>query len=134
MTAGAPLDPMTVVGEWHRALNDQDQARVLTLAAPEIEIVGPRGAGHGVELLSQWLASTRVDLLPVESYARGDSVVVVERAVWRDPNSTEVMDERKVASAYTVRNGRIIRYARHDSLEAALHDVGLQVADRIAAS
>src|SRR3712207_4309487 len=117
------------VREWQDAVNRRDEEGVLGLSDPEVEIVGPRGTGTGHPLLRAWLQHARVSLVPLRTYARGDRVVVLQRAVWRAPDGEEI-GEAEVASSFVVGAGRVRRYARFDTLEAALADAGLAEADR----
>jgi len=121
--------PLAVVRAWHEALDRRDAQGVLALSDAEIEIVGPRGSGFGHALLRDWLDHARVSLRPLRAFARGGAVVVAQHGVWRSPESGEVIGEAGVASAFRVAGGRVVRYARHDTLEAALADAGLTTDD-----
>jgi hypothetical protein len=56
-------------------------------------------------------------------------VVVAQHAVWRDVGSGALAGEADLASAFRVGDGKVARFARHDTLDAALADGGLTVAD-----
>lgn len=112
--------PVQVVLAWHDALNREDGEEMLRLSDPNIEIVGPRGSGFGLELLRQWLHHARVHLLPRRRFAARDTVVVEERGIWVSPETGEVVGESDVASVFRVRQGRVAYCARFDTLAAAL--------------
>ena len=44
---------LEVVHAWHEALNEADAARLLALSDPNVEIVGPRGSAHGLDMLER---------------------------------------------------------------------------------
>jgi|SRR5690606_13497552 len=127
----AALEPLHVVQAWHQALNQRDFERVLEMSDPAIEIVGPRGSGHGRELLNDWLRHARVSLLPLRTFSRGEAVVVTQRGTWHSLETGDVIGEADVASYFLVHNGRITRYARFDTLETALSAAGLTEADEV---
>lgn len=122
-------EPVEVVLEWHEALNREDGDAVLALSHEEIEIVGPRGSGSGLDLLRGWLLHARVRLHPGRAFARGDTVVMEQRGVWRSPETGETVGEAAVASVLRVREGRIAYFARFDALEPALEHAGLRESD-----
>jgi ribosome-binding protein aMBF1 (putative translation factor) len=42
-------------------------------------------------------------------------VIVEQHARWRDVATGERQDRRVIGSEFVVRNGRVVRYVRHDS-------------------
>jgi ketosteroid isomerase-like protein len=120
-----------VVLAWHDALERADHEAVLGLSDPEVEIVGPRGSGHGHALLRRWLENARVRLEPRRLFARGDLMVVEQHGTWRDPGTGEPIGEAEVASVFRVREGRVALYARFDDLAAALAHAGLANTDAL---
>ena len=122
--------PAGVVLAWQEALNREDHDAVLALSAPDVEIVGPRGSGRGLELLRGWLGHARVRLHPRRTFARGDAVVVEQHAEWRSPEGGDLAGEAEVASVFRVAGGRVSYYARFDRLADALALAGLSEADR----
>jgi SnoaL-like domain len=121
--------PVAVVRAWQDAANSQDTARLLELSAPAVEIVGPRGAGRGHQLLRDWLGRAGLSLETLRVFARGDVVVVAQRGVWRSAETGEVTGEAEIASCFRVEGGRVARFARYDSLDGALADAGLTHGD-----
>lgn len=119
-----------VVLAWHRAVNSQDADRLLALSSEDIEVVGPRGSGRGRELLREWLGRAGATFDPVKAFARGDTVVVAQHAVWRTPGSTEIAGKADIASSFTVKDGLVARFRRLDSLDEALADAGLTPEDQ----
>lgn len=122
---------LDVVRAWLDAVNDHDEDRVMELSDPDIEIVGPRGSGHGTELLRAWLGHARVRLLPRRSFVHNADVVVEQHGIWYSVMDGRVMGEADVASRFHCRGGRVARYARHDDLDDALRAAGLDRADEM---
>jgi antitoxin (DNA-binding transcriptional repressor) of toxin-antitoxin stability system len=120
---------LDVVRAWLNAVNSRDYELVIERSDPDIEIVGPRGSGYGHQLLRDWLDHARLSLETLRAFARGDTVVVAQRGIWRSVETGEVIGEADVASLFRVEGGRVAQYARYDSLAEALKQAGLDYAD-----
>jgi hypothetical protein len=107
--------------------------RLLELSDPNIEVVGPRGSGYGHQLLRDWLARAGLTLETLRYFGRENVVVIAQHAVWRSPETGEVLGEADIASRLRVQDQRVVQYARHDSLDEALLEVGLNDSDEIIA-
>jgi len=116
---------------WQQAANDQDNERLLSLSDPNIEVVGPRGSGYGHQLLRDWLSRAGLTLTTLRAFASGGKVVLAQHGVWRSLESEAVTGERDVASRFDVDGGRVVRFARYDSLDEALGAAGLTFADEV---
>jgi ketosteroid isomerase-like protein len=110
-----------IVKAWHEALNDGDVDRLVTLSCPDIEVGGPRGSGHGVQLLREWVDRAGIYLEPQRIFHRADTVVVEQKAQWRSADTGQVTGSQIVGSVFVVRNGRIVRVMRYPDLANALH-------------
>lgn len=113
------------VAAWHEALNDGDVDRLVELSHPEIEVGGPRGTGHGVQLLREWVGRAGIQLDPRRIFHRAETVVVEQVARWRSAETGEVTEGQIVASAFVVNDGRISRVTRYPDLATALSAVDL---------
>lgn len=122
-------NPIAVVLNWHRAVNSHDTAALLALSAVDIEIVGPRGAGYGHDLLRAWLTRAGATFVPRRVFARDSAVVVEQHAIWREPETGKITGEADLASCFTVENGVVTRFERRDSLADALSSGGLTLDD-----
>lgn len=122
-------NPLAVVRAWQEAANRQDAERLVELSTPDVEVVGPRGSGHGHQLLRDWLGRAGLTLETRRAFTRGDAVVLAQHGVWRSAATGAVADERAVASRFRVRDGRVAQVARYDDLGAALRDAGLEESD-----
>ncbi len=123
---------LSMVEQWHTALNAGQVDQMMILVHPQVEIGGPRGVTVGAEIVREWFGRANARLLPQRWFARDDRVVVEELGEWLSPETGEVVGSRLVASAFSVSENLITRIVRHDTLAEALADVDLTVADEIA--
>lgn len=126
-----PTSPLTTVQAWLAAANGQDVERLLELSDPNIEIAGPRGTGHGHQLLREWLRRAGAQLVTQRTFTRDQTVVVAQHGVWRSPETGEVIGEADVASLFRVDGGHVVHYARYDQLDEALAKAGLDRSDEV---
>ncbi len=122
-------DPLAVVQAWQYAVNRQDIDSLLELSASDIEIVGPRGSGHGHQLLRDWLGRAGLRLKTLRAFARDNVVVLAQQGVWSSVQTGDVAGERDVASRFLVQGHQVVQFARYDSLDAALREANLDYAD-----
>ena len=114
------LMPLAVVESWQSAVNARDLEQLAALSAHDVEIIGPRGSGRGHDLLRLWVARAGFTAVPLRWFCGAAGVVVVEqRGRWHLPDALTA-NERIVASAFTVRAGRVSRFQRFDALPDAL--------------
>ncbi len=118
-------EEVRVVGAWHDALNGGDGERLLALSRPDVEAGGPRGSGHGAQLLREWLDRANIRLEPRRVFHRTETVVVEQRAEWRSSDTGEVIGSQTVATVFVVRDGLVASVLRHDDLASALHAASL---------
>jgi hypothetical protein len=122
--------PVAVVQAWQEAVNRQDVARLAALSGPDIEIVGPRGSGRGIDLLRDWLGRAGLRLVAQRAFAHGNVVVTANHGVWH--GATEATSgAADFAASFRVDDGRVARFARYDSLDDALTAANLTPADEI---
>jgi hypothetical protein len=110
---------------WHEALNAGDVERLADLSHPEIGVGGPRGGARGRQVLKDWVGRANISLEPLRLYARGPTVVVEERATWRDARTGETTG----ATVFGLAGGLVSGVFRHDGLEDALASAGLDHSD-----
>jgi hypothetical protein len=123
--------PFAIVQAWQDAANNQNVDRLVELSAPDIEIVGPRGSGHGIQLLKDWLGRAGLHLTTLRAFVRGNSVVLAQHGIWRSLETGEVTGERDLASRFQVADHRVTQFARLDSLDVALNEAGVDYSDEI---
>lgn len=124
-----PTPAVEVVQAWLAAANQQDIAQLLALSAADIALVGPRGVGHGHQLLRDWLARAGLTLTTQRIFAHAQVVVVDQQGVWRAGDTGAVVGEAALASLFRVEQGQVIAFARYDALETALAAAQLTVND-----
>ena len=137
------LFPLEVVESWHSAIRMQNIEQLCALASRDVEVVGPRGAGRGHDVVRQWFVRGGFNAEPLRYFVgtRGN-VVVEQRGRWFAPKSVTVEDsgrwvipdttsERIVASAFSVLAGRVVRYQRFDQLREALVAASLSDDDEV---
>jgi len=126
--------PFALVQAWQDAANLQNSDRLVELSAPDIEVVGPRGSGHGYQLLREWLARAGLHLSTLRAFARDNVVVVAQHGVWRSSETGEITGERDLASRFLINGQHVVQFARYDNLDVALEEAGLQLSDEIPVS
>lgn len=103
----------------------------MELSGPSIEVSGPRGSGHGRQLLRDWMARAGLTLETTGAYSRGNRVVLEQRGVWRSPDSGAVTGERSLASAFRTDERRVVWFGRYDDLASALVASDLERSDQV---
>ena len=124
--------PVAIVQAWQDAANSGNIDRLIALSDPDIKIAGPRGSGHGHQLLRDWLGRAGPRLETRRVFARGDAVVVLQHGVWRSVETGDVIGEADIASRFRVDGEWVRQFARYDSLDVALAESGLSYADEVA--
>ncbi len=127
----ASVSSVALVLAWQQAANSQDSDRLIALSTPDIELVGPRGSGHGHQLLRDWLGRAGLHLTTLRAFARDNIVVLAQHGVWHSIETGEITSERDLASRFRLENQRIDQIARHDDLNTALNEARLHYTDEI---
>ncbi|MFO0740005.1 MAG: nuclear transport factor 2 family protein [Labilithrix sp.] len=117
---------LAVVERWLEAVNRGDRAALLADSAEDIELKGPRGSQKGRDVLAAWLGRAGFTAQPRRWFSAADGRCVVEQeARWQGGET------RRVASAFTVRDARVVRYERFDDLADALASERMELADEV---
>ncbi len=125
---------IATVRAWHDALNGGDHDALTALMHDDIEFAGPRGSGRGIALVLEWAKRSGIQLEPRRWSQQEDVVAVAQQARWRDPETGAPGEPHAIASVFTLRDGRIARVARYDTLTAALSETGIDDAAEVLAS
>jgi len=115
--AGRSGSEIRTVAAWHEALNSGDEERLVALSHPDVEVDGPRGSGHGAQILREWMDRANVRLEPGRMFCEANVVVVEQEAGWQ---STEPGDRQTVASVFLVHEGLVTSVVRYPDLASAL--------------
>lgn len=122
---------LSVVERWQAAANEGDAETLRALSSRDVEVVGPRGAAQGGDVLVEWLGRARATLEDRRWYCGGDGTVLVEhKATWHEPDGTP-LGTQTVWSAFDVRDGVVTRYARYDAVETAFRATGIGARDEV---
>lgn len=113
------------VTSWHEALNTGNMERLVELSQPDVEVGGPRGKGHGVQLLREWVDRANIRLEPGRIFHKAEKVVVEQEAEWRPMQAGEPTGTRTVASVFVVRDGLVASVVRYPGVAEALRAANL---------
>ncbi|MGE0551207.1 MAG: nuclear transport factor 2 family protein [Kofleriaceae bacterium] len=125
--------PIAVVESWQSALNARDLEQLSALTARDVELIGPRGTGHGQghETMREWFTRAGFTAQSLRWFCDASGVVVVEqRGRWWLPDSSRA-SERIIASAFRVVSGRVVRYQRFEDLSDALGAMAMSLDDEV---
>ncbi|HJQ29047.1 MAG TPA: nuclear transport factor 2 family protein, partial [Rubrobacter sp.] len=114
-----------VVTAWHEALNAGDVERLVELSHPDVEVGGPRGTGHGAQLLREWVGRTNIRLEPGRIFHEAGTIVVEQEAEWRSPETGESNGTRTVASVFVVSDATVASVVRYRDVAEALRAANL---------
>jgi len=120
-----PIDPLMVIARWQAAVSAADFECLRELSTDDIEIVGSRGAGRGIDFAEDWVRKTGIGLQTMRAFPRGDVVVVEQTARWPAGADSAEAPERVIATVFTLRDARIARAVRYEDLASALAAAGL---------
>ncbi|MEO8800231.1 MAG: hypothetical protein ABI551_20230 [Polyangiaceae bacterium] len=122
MTSG----DLEIVDRWLLAVNGKNRNALLEVTGDDVEIVGPKGSGHGKNLLADWLLRAGFHARAIRWFCGDNGRIVVEQdARW------STADHARVASAFEIKDARVVRFQRFDRVEAALAAWGLRFADEV---
>jgi hypothetical protein len=123
------LVPVSIVEDWHRALNTADYDQISAMTSEDIEVVSVSGSRRGPAAHPEWIGFSAE---PLRWFCGPPGLVVVEQlGCWMSP---PIATERVVASAFRIFNGRIVRYRRFDELPEALAATSLSDDDEVLVS
>lgn len=80
--------PVETVAAWHEAVNAGDIEGAIACCHPEVAVGGPRGTGHGHDLMRGWLTRSGIRLEPQHDLAESEPgvLLVEELARWTADN------------------------------------------------
>jgi len=111
-------DMATVLQRRHASVNAGDIDAAAGLCSEDVAVVGPRGTGHGRDLVRAWLVRSGIRLEPQEDFNERDGRVVVrETARWTtatDPDGAPI-EPATTWCVFTVDQGLVSSIARFDT-------------------
>jgi len=93
--------PRDLIVAWHDAVRDRDVDAVTALVHADVEIGGPKGSGHGVDLMTEWVQNSGIGLEIESIQHRGPTFVVGQAATWPDPDAENGRTGRSPSSRYS---------------------------------
>lgn len=119
-------ETIKIADEWVDKVNTKDMEGMLELSDHNIELMGPRGSAVGHDILRQWAEESGIRLNTITRYARDSKVVFEQEGTWEDQNG-----QVTVFTFMEVKNGKVVRISRFDTLDDAFGDSGLNEGDKI---
>lgn len=111
-------DPDHVLHTWHDAVNAGDVDAALACCAEDVAVTGPRGTGHGRDLMRRWLERSGIRLVPQEDLVEQDGRYVVrELAHWTTEGAPDAAPREPTETwcVFTVSRGLLAGVARYES-------------------
>jgi mannose-6-phosphate isomerase-like protein (cupin superfamily) len=118
-------EAISIVQAWHDVVNSGDVDWLAKLLDDDVEFGGPRGSGRGAALVVDWAQRAGIHLEPERWFQRDGDVVVAQSARWRAAETGALGDPLDAASVFRIRDGRVQRVIRHETLPEALAAAGL---------
>lgn len=119
-------ETINIADGWVEKVNAKDIEGMLELSDHNIELMGPRGSAVGHDTLRQWAEESGIHLTTVTRYAKGDKVVFEQEGTWEDQNG-----QVTVFTFMEIKNGKVVRISRFDTLDDAFGDSGLKDEDKV---
>lgn len=118
-SVSASSTPAAVLGQWHDAVNAGDIDQAVALCSDDVAVQGPRGVGHGHDLVRAWLTRSGIRLDPQEDLREVNGrFVVAERARWTAADAPEAAPTEPTETwcVFTVGGGLVTSIARFATL------------------
>ncbi|HSI66893.1 MAG TPA: nuclear transport factor 2 family protein, partial [Planococcus sp. (in: firmicutes)] len=107
-------------------VNAKDVKGVCEVSKSTIEMVGPHGTAAGLETLSQWVEESGIQLTTLTRYAKESRIVYEQKGTWKD-QAGEII----VYTYMEVKDGKVSRISRYETIEEAFGDSGLSEEDKV---
>ena len=111
-------DPAAALQDWHDAVNAGDVDAAVAGCTEDVAIAGPRGVGHGHDLVRGWLTRSGIRLEPQEPLVEADGRFVVrEVARWTTAGAPQgaPLEPTETWCVFTVSGGKVASIARFES-------------------
>ena len=113
-----PQTPDAVLASWHKAVNDGDIDAAVACCSEDVAVQGPRGVGHGHDLVRGWLQRSGIRLEPQEDLVERDGRFVVrEVARWTTSNAPDgaPLEPTETWCVFHVGDGKVTSIARFET-------------------
>lgn len=111
-------DSVQTLKRWHDAVNAGDIEGAVSCCAEDVAVQGPRGVGHGHDLMRGWLTRSGIRLEPQdEPVERDGRFVVREVARWTTANAPDgaPTEPTETWCVFTVAEGKLSSVARFET-------------------
>ena len=109
---------VAVLAAWHDAVNAGDVEGAGGWCSEDVAVQGPRGVGHGHDLVRSWLQRSGIRLEPQEEFVLSDGRFVVrEVARWTaaDAPAGAPLEPRETWCVFRVGDGKVTHIARFET-------------------
>ena len=110
--------PDAVLAAWHQAVNAGDIEAAVACCSEDVAVQGPRGVGHGHDLVRGWLQRSGIRLEPQEELVERDGRFVVrEVARWTTANAPDgaPLEPTETWCVFRVGDGKVTSIARFET-------------------
>jgi hypothetical protein len=116
------------VQAWHSAVNAKEVEAAVALCSPEVAVGGPKGTGHGHDIMRAWLRRSGIRLEPQHPLEEvGGHVFVHEHAQWTTtegaPAQAPTGHPVETWVVFTAADGLLTSVSRHETEDDALRAV-----------
>lgn len=118
-SVSAASTPAGILSQWHDAVNAGEIDQAVALCSDDVAVQGPRGIGHGHDVLRAWLARSGIRLDPQEELREVDRrFVVAERARWTTTDAPDAAPTEPTDTwcVFTIGEGLVTSIARFATL------------------
>lgn len=114
-----PASAPEVLAAWHEAVNAGDVEAAVALCAGDVAVAGPRGVGHGHDLMRGWLRRSGIRLTPQQPLVEDvpGRFVVHELAHWTTEDAPDQAPKEPTETwcLFTVAEGKVSSVARYET-------------------
>jgi len=114
----SPQTSAALLSAWHDAVNAGDVEAAVACCSEDVAVQGPRGVGHGHDLVRGWLQRSGIRLEPQEDLVERDGRFVVrEVARWTTSNAPAgaPLEPTETWCVFRVGDGKVTSIARFET-------------------
>ena len=113
----APEPTTHLLAAWHDAVNAGDIEAAVALCSDDVAVQGPRGVGHGHDLVRGWPTRSGIRLEPQEVVGSDGRFVVREVAGWTTADAPDgaPLEPTETWCVFQVGDGKVTSIARFET-------------------
>ena len=115
-----PSESADVLTHWHESVNAGDIDRAVAYCDDDVAVQGPRGVGHGHDLVRGWLTRSGIRLEPQDDLIEKDGRFVVrEVARWTTADAPDgaPLEPTETWCVFNVAGGKLTSIARFEKAD-----------------